>query len=107
MSDSTRVAASDRKPPYFAGVDVGGTNIKLGIVDDLGQSLIQDSIPTDEERGPVDAMQRVAETAASDDAAGWSRGGRGRGGRLGDTRYDGHCPRDVAAASQSAALVGL
>ncbi len=60
MSDSTRVAASDRKPPYFAGVDVGGTNIKLGIVDDLGQSLIQDSIPTDEERGPVDAMQRVA-----------------------------------------------
>jgi len=61
MSDSARVAVNDRKPPYFVGVDVGGTNIKMGILDDIGQSLVQDSIPTEEERGPVDAMRRVAE----------------------------------------------
>ena len=61
MSDPHRVTSSDRATrPLFAGVDVGGTNIKLGIVDNLGKSLIQKSIPTDEERGPDDAMRRVA-----------------------------------------------
>ncbi|GIX00990.1 MAG: hypothetical protein KatS3mg111_4322 [Pirellulaceae bacterium] len=25
--------------PYFFGIDVGGTNIKIGLVDDRGQTL--------------------------------------------------------------------
>ncbi len=61
MSDcSPKTPVEQATKPFFAGVDVGGTNIKLGIVDDTGRSLVQRSIPTEEERGPVDAMQRVA-----------------------------------------------
>jgi glucokinase len=46
------------KHPFFVGIDVGGTNTKIGIVDDLGQTLAFDSIPTNEERGPADLMER-------------------------------------------------
>ena len=71
MSDPHRVTSSDRATrPLFAGVDVGGTNIKLGIVDNLGSSLAQESIPTEEERGPEDAMRRVGAGAGADDAGG-------------------------------------
>lgn len=47
--------------PLFVGVDVGGTNIKLGIVDNQGRALIHDSIKTEEERGPADAVRRIWE----------------------------------------------
>ncbi|TWT33125.1 ROK family protein [Blastopirellula retiformator] len=46
-------------PPFFFGVDVGGTNIKLGLVDDEGRTLAYKKIPTDEQHGPANAMQRV------------------------------------------------
>lgn len=52
-------------PPHtnlLAGVDVGGTNIKIGLVDDAGHSLAYRSIPTQQEDGPEQAMQRAAET---------------------------------------------
>ncbi len=54
---------SDAKLPLFLGIDVGGTSIKLGLVDDLGQTLGYTSITTDEPRGPADAMQRTAQAA--------------------------------------------
>lgn len=47
--------------PLFAGVDVGGTNIKFGIVDDLGRTLGRSSVPTHVERGPDDAIRRMGE----------------------------------------------
>ena len=28
------ISAKDARPPFFVGVDVGGTNIKIGVVDD-------------------------------------------------------------------------
>ena len=40
---------------------MGGTNIKIGIVDDTGQTLGRTSIPTEVERGPEDAMRRAAQ----------------------------------------------
>jgi glucokinase len=49
--------------PFFLGVDVGGTNIKIGLVDDRGTSIADTSIATQEERGPGDAIDRVAEVA--------------------------------------------
>ncbi|MCA9248087.1 MAG: ROK family protein, partial [Planctomycetales bacterium] len=49
------------QPPLFVGVDVGGTNIKIGLVDDAGQSLAYRSIPTESERGPEDGVQRIAQ----------------------------------------------
>ncbi len=45
----------------FAGVDVGGTNIKIGFVSDGGEVLLKTSIPTESERGPQDAIDRIAE----------------------------------------------
>jgi glucokinase len=49
--------------PLFLGIDVGGTGIKLGIVDDSGHTLGFRSIPTEEPKGPADAMRRVTEAA--------------------------------------------
>jgi len=47
------------KSPFFAGVDVGGTNIKIGMVDDDGRPVAKTSVATQEELGPEDAMGRV------------------------------------------------
>lgn len=47
--------------PVYAGVDIGGTNIKIGLVDDGAETLAFESIPTDQATGPEDAAQRVTE----------------------------------------------
>ena len=52
--------ASEVTPPIYAGIDVGGTNIKFGLVDDNGQTIIEDKIPTESDRGLPDAIQRMA-----------------------------------------------
>ncbi len=54
---------SEASPPLFLGVDVGGTNIKLGLVDDFGRTFGYSSIETHEPRGPADAMQRLVEAS--------------------------------------------
>jgi glucokinase len=46
-------------PPFYVGVDLGGTNVKLGVVDDVGQSLAWMSIPTDPDNGGEDATARM------------------------------------------------
>lgn len=38
--------------PFYVGVDVGGTNMKAGVVNDRGESLASTSIPTEAVRGP-------------------------------------------------------
>jgi glucokinase len=43
----------------YAGIDVGGTNIKIGLVDDHGATVANKSISTDQERGPEDGAQRI------------------------------------------------
>ncbi|MEM7316232.1 MAG: ROK family protein [Planctomycetota bacterium] len=61
MSDSkVTVSADDAKRPIYAGIDVGGTNIKFGLVDDNGQTVAYDTIRTESERGPEDAVARMA-----------------------------------------------
>jgi glucokinase len=44
----------------FAGVDVGGTNIKVGIIDDEGKVLASTSFATRQELGPQHAVERSA-----------------------------------------------
>jgi len=56
--------ASQAQAPFFAGVDLGGTNIKVGIVDDLGRPLSWLSIPTETEAGPEDASRRMGAAVA-------------------------------------------
>jgi glucokinase len=53
------IGRQQAQPPFFAGVDLGGTNIKLGIVDDLGRSMWHQRIPTETERGPEDGARRM------------------------------------------------
>lgn len=48
------------KAPFFFGVDVGGTGIKVGLVDDDGRTLAFGAIETEEPKGPADAMNRTA-----------------------------------------------
>jgi glucokinase len=50
--------------PLFVGIDVGGTNIKIGLVDDKGRTLAYHSVPTQAERGAEDASRRMAEGVA-------------------------------------------
>ena len=39
-------------PPFFLGIDLGGTNIKSGVVDNLGRPLSKVSVSTEADRGP-------------------------------------------------------
>jgi glucokinase len=55
------ISASEAQAPFFVGVDLGGTNIKVGLVDDLGRPLAHLSVPTQVERGAEDGTQRMGE----------------------------------------------
>lgn len=51
---------STRTPPFYLGVDVGGTNIKVGVVDDAGHPLSKTSLPTEPKRGPEAGLETMA-----------------------------------------------
>jgi len=53
------VAFITAEKPYFVGIDVGGTNIKIGLVDNAGKRLGYRSIPTEQDKGAEDASQRI------------------------------------------------
>ncbi|MEM7477319.1 MAG: ROK family protein [Planctomycetota bacterium] len=54
------LALSEAQAPFFYGVDVGGTNIKIGLLDNTGQTLAFSRVPTNEAEGPEQAVQRAA-----------------------------------------------
>ena len=56
------ISVADAEKPYFFGIDVGGTNIKIGLVDDQGRTLAFESIETRETQGPQQAVERAATT---------------------------------------------
>lgn len=49
------------QPPFFVGVDLGGTNTKVGVIDDLGRALAWHSIPTQAQNGPEQGARRMGE----------------------------------------------
>ncbi|MEM7782944.1 MAG: ROK family protein [Planctomycetota bacterium] len=53
------MSAANFKQPFFAGVDVGGTNIKIGIVDNLGNIVGQTKFPTLSDRSPDLAIEQA------------------------------------------------
>lgn len=59
-AESITVELAER--PFFAGVDVGGTSIKIGIVDDRGRTISYTSFPTEQTKGPEVAIDRTSET---------------------------------------------
>ncbi len=48
---------------FFLGIDLGGTNIKVGVVNDAGESLAKVSCPTFPEQGPEQGLKRFADAA--------------------------------------------
>lgn len=59
------IPLGEAKAPFYAGVDLGGTNIKVGVVDDLGRPLSWTSIETLAEQGADDAVGRMAQALQS------------------------------------------
>ncbi len=57
----TFISRDEAQAPFFAGIDLGGTNIKVGVVDDLGRPLSWLKIPTESQRGPDEGARRMAE----------------------------------------------
>src|SRR5215831_20940163 len=49
-------------PPLYVGLDVGGTSMKAGVVDDDGRSLSSVSLPTEAHRGQEFGLERMCET---------------------------------------------
>ncbi len=45
---------------YYLGIDLGGTNTKIGVVDENGKTLVKGSVPTHIEQGPEAACKRIA-----------------------------------------------
>lgn len=61
MSDNPPITdISHGKAPFYWGVDIGGTGIKVGLVDDGGETVAFEMLATREAEGPLAAMQRVA-----------------------------------------------
>jgi glucokinase len=59
--DRQFISRSEAKPPFFVGIDLGGTTVKVGVVDDAGRPLCWHNIPTEVGRGPDDASQRMGQ----------------------------------------------
>lgn len=51
---------SEARPPFFVGVDLGGTNIKAGVVDDIGRIISWHQTATLVEQGPEAGARRIA-----------------------------------------------
>ena len=50
-------------PPFFMGVDVGGTTIKIGVVDDMGQSMSKCVVPTEAQQAVEVGMANLERCA--------------------------------------------
>jgi glucokinase len=48
--------------PFFVGLDVGGTSMKAGVVDDAGRPLSAVNLPTEAIKGQEHGLERMCET---------------------------------------------
>src|SRR6516164_7359997 len=48
--------------PLYVGLDVGGTSMKAGVVDDDGRPLSSVSLPTEAHKGQQFGLERMCET---------------------------------------------
>src|SRR5713101_7298859 len=55
---------------HYVGLDVGGTSMKAGVVDDDGRPLSSVSLPTEAHRGQEFGLERMGETIRHAMAAG-------------------------------------
>lgn len=57
------VSSGDATPPLYLGIDLGGTNTRAGVVDNLGRPLSRAELSTQPERGPEVGITRICEVA--------------------------------------------
>jgi glucokinase len=55
------MSAEAHRRPFFLGIDLGGTNIKSGVVDDTGRPISSVSVETQAELGPEHGIATLAE----------------------------------------------
>ena len=55
------LSRGEARLPCYVGIDLGGTNTKIGIVDDLGRTVFFERLPTMTLDGPDAAMDRIAQ----------------------------------------------
>lgn len=61
MPGSKTNSTDNHVPPYYWGIDIGGTSIKCGLVDDAGQTVAFEQIPTEQSAGPRATVERLAQ----------------------------------------------
>ena len=49
-----------QKKKYYVGIDLGGTYIKGGIVDETGDIVYSDKVPTESEKGGERVAMNIA-----------------------------------------------
>jgi glucokinase len=59
MSEQKHIALAEAQPPFFVGIDLGGTYVKVGVIDDLGRTLYFGSEPTLVPEGPEAGARRM------------------------------------------------
>jgi glucokinase len=70
------MSAARYSPPFFLGIDLGGTNIKSGVVDDEGRVMSSISLKTQADRGPgvgLDNLVAAASQAVTESGLDWER----------------------------------
>lgn len=55
------ISLEQAERPFFVGVDLGGTSIKVGLVDNCGRTMAYLSIPTEVRKGVEDGTRRMGE----------------------------------------------
>ena len=114
--DMHLICAEVRK--YYVGIDLGGTFIKGGIVDDLGNIIVEDKTPTEREKGAEGVAANIAALANSlmarvglqkDDVEGLGMGVPGMiDSRAGNVIYSNNLNwQDFRIGQQVSALTGL
>ena len=110
------IVAEVRK--YYVGIDLGGTFIKGGIVDDLGNIILEDKTPTESEKGATMVATNIANLAKSlmakaglipDDMVGLGMGVPGMiDSKKGNVIYSNNLKwKDFAIGEEVAAQTGL
>jgi glucokinase len=69
------MGVEEAQPPFFLGIDLGGTQIKAGVVDDRGRKVHAiNPIPTEAVRGPevgLESLARAGRMAVEGSGVGW------------------------------------